>query len=309
MTGHSTLAGRSLLEVDDLTITEFESVLALAARVKTDGKVLATALRARSVGLLFEKPSTRTRVSLEVAVASTGGTPVVLSASELQLGRGESVEDTGRVLGRFLDGLVARVHRHGDLVELRESMQRPVVNALSDLAHPLQATADIQTLRERSIGSIAFVGDGNNVASSLMLACAMSGIDFSAATPARYGLDEAVIDRAEAIAATTGATIATFEDPFEAAEGAEAVYTDVWVSMGDEDAKAERLEVLRPYRIDSQLLARAAENAVVLHCLPAHRGEEISPDVIDGPQSVVFDQAENRLHSAKAILALLIGGG
>lgn len=296
------------LEIDDLTRDGLGAVLSLAAKVKDDPEVLENALSGMSIGILFEKPSTRTRVSLDAGIAQLGAHPIVLLESELQLGRGETVGDTGRVLDRYLDALAGRVKSHDTLIELADAMDAPVINALSDLAHPLQALADLQTLTERGANSVAYVGDGNNVARSLVLGCAMVGLDIRIASPAGFQLDNSVIGRANEYAAASGGSVSVGEDTLAAVEGADALYTDVWVSMGDESTAERRRSALSPYRIDRNLLAHASDGAIVLHCLPAHRGDEISADVLDGPQSAVFDQAENRLHAQKALLAMLLKG-
>jgi ornithine carbamoyltransferase len=255
------------------------------------------ALAGRSVALFFEKPSTRTRISFEVGVAELGGTPIVLRADELQLARGESVSDTGRVLSRFLDAIVIRSGSHELVEELATASEVPVVNGLTPLHHPCQALADLLTLRERFDDlhglRLAYVGDGNNVARSLAILGQLTGTEVVIAAPDGYQLDDA-----------HGATLT--DDPRGAVAGADAIYTDVWVSMGDEDEAERRRADLRPYRIDADLLAAASDRAIVLHCLPAHPGEEITEDVLYGDRSAVWDQAENRLHAQKALLELLL---
>ncbi len=259
----------------------------------------AEALAGRSVGLVFERPSTRTRISFEVGVAELGGTPIVLRGDELQISRGESVGDTGRVLSRFLDGIVIRSGSHELVAEMADAAEVPVVNGLTPLHHPCQALADLLTLRER-FGDLAglrlaYVGDGNNVARSLAIAGALADIDVVIAAPPGYQLDDA-----------HGATLT--DDPRAAASGADAIYTDVWVSMGDEAEADRRRRDLAPFQIDEDLLAAAADRAVVLHCLPAHPGEEITEGVLYGDRSAVWDQAENRLHAQKALLEFLLAG-
>jgi ornithine carbamoyltransferase len=256
----------------------------------------ADALAGRSVALIFEQPSTRTRVSFEVGAAELGATPIVLRSDELQLTRGESAADLGRVLSRYLDGIVIRSGSDDRVAELAAAAEVPVINALTPRHHPCQALADLLTLRERFGGltglRVAFVGDGNNVARSLALLGGAAGLDVVVSSPPGFELEP-----------DTGATLVA--DPREAVAGADAIYTDVWISMGDEDAAAKR-DALAPYRVDEDLLAAASERAVVLHCLPAHPGEEITSDVLYGPRSAVFDQAENRLHVQKALLELLL---
>jgi ornithine carbamoyltransferase len=263
------------------------------------------------VALIFEKPSTRTRVSFEVAVAETGGHPIPLSSGELQLGRGETIEDTGRVLSRYVDAIVLRTFEQERLEALAAGASVPVVNSLSDFEHPCQALADLLTIRERrgelAGQTLAYVGDGNNVAHSLLLSGAMAGMAVRVATPRGFEPIPQVVGRAEEIATRCGGSILVTNDPKQAALGADVLYADVWASMGQESEALERKLVFQAYRIDQALLALAAPDAIVLHCLPAHRGEEITDDVIDGPQSAVWDQAENRLHTQKALLLWLLG--
>jgi ornithine carbamoyltransferase len=256
-------------------------------------------LAGRSVALVFEKPSTRTRISFEVGVAELGATPIVLRGDELQLSRGESVGDTGRVLSRYLDAIVIRAGTHEAVAELATESEIPVINALTPLHHPCQALADLLTLRER-FGDLhglrlAYVGDGNNVARSLAIACELAGVELVVAAPDGYQLEQG-----------HGARLT--DDPRDAASGADALYADVWVSMGDEEAAARRRADLAPFKLDAELLGLASERAVVLHCLPAHPGEEIEADVLYGPRSAVWDQAENRLHTQKALLRTLLAG-
>jgi ornithine carbamoyltransferase len=252
---------------------------------------------------MFQKPSTRTRVSFQVGISQLGGQALLLRSEELQLARGESVKDTALVLSRYIDALAVRVGDHALLQELARWASVPVVNALTPLHHPCQALADLLTLRER-FGRmeglrVAYVGDGNNVCHSLMLLGARAGVEVVAATPPELRPDEAIVAQAGDLAQVV-------EDPVEAATAAHAVYTDVWVSMGDEDDAARRRELLAPYRLDAELLAHAREDAIVLHCLPAHPGEEITEDLLYGPRSAVWDQAENRLHAQKALLEALV---
>ncbi len=256
----------------------------------------ADALAGRSVALIFEQPSTRTRISFEVGVAELGGTPIVLRSDELQLSRGESIADIGAVMSRYLHAIVIRSGSHQRVADLADAAEVPVINALTPDHHPCQTIADLQTLRER-FGSldglrVAFVGDGNNVARSLARLGPRAGLDVVVSSPPGLELE------ADAGAELVG-------DPREAVAGADAVYTDVWISMGEPDAAAKR-EALVPYRIDDELLAHASDRAIVLHCLPAHPGEEITAEVLYGPRSAVFDQAENRLHAQKALLELLV---
>ncbi len=293
---------RHLLLDTDLSPAEQAHILATPAP--------AGALAGRSVALIFEKPSTRTRVSFEVGVHRLGGQPVVLDGDEMQLGRGESLEDTARVLSRYVDAIVLRTGAHERLDRLAAAASIPVVNALSDLAHPCQALADLLTIQQHR-GSLdgctlTYLGDGNNVAHSLLLAGATAGMHVRVATPAGFGPDPRVVAAAEKVAADTGGSITVTTDPLAASAGADALYTDVWVSMGQESEAAVRRAPFLPYALDAGKIALAAPDALVMHCLPAHRGEEISADAVDGPQSVVFDQVENRLHAQQALLAWLV---
>jgi ornithine carbamoyltransferase len=268
------------------------------------------ALTGRTVAMIFEKPSTRTRISFEVGIAELGAHALPLSSAELQLGRGETIEDTGRVLTRYVHGVVVRTFEQERLERLAAAASIPVVNALSDLEHPCQALADLLTVREH-LGALegvtlAYVGDGNNVAHSLLLAGAKAGMHVRVATPAGYEPLPQIVTRAAEIASETGGSATVTTDPAAAAQGADVLYTDVWASMGQEAEAAERKLIFAQYQLNAALLAKAKPGAIVLHCLPAHRGEEITDDVIDGPASVVWDQAENRLHTQKALLEWLL---
>ena len=302
---------RDYLSVDDLRAPELLHVVDLAAKLKADPSMFAAALAGRSIALIFEKPSTRTRVSFEVGVEQLGAHAVVLSASELQLGRGETIEDTGRVLSRYVDMIVLRTFEQERLEVLAGAADVPVVNALSDFEHPCQALADLLTIRER-VGALegtflTYLGDGNNVAHSLLLAGAKTGMSVRVATPTGFEPIPLVVHRASEIAAETGGSVSTGTDPRAAAAGAHVLATDVWASMGQEDEADERALVFRPFQINRELVSLADPSAVVLHCLPAHRGDEITDEVIDGPASAVWDQAENRVHTQKALLLFLLG--
>ena len=297
------------LSVDDLSPKELGEMLDLAADVKQRPEAYAGRLAGRSIALIFEKPSTRTRVSFEVGVAQLGAHPVVLSSAELQLGRGETIEDTGRVLSRYLDAIVLRTFEQERLEVLAGAADVPVINSLSDFEHPCQALADLLTMRER-LGSLegrtlTYLGDGNNVAHSLLLGGAKAGMRVRVATPPGFEPIPQVVQRATEIAAGAGGAVEVSNDPVEAAMHADVLYTDVWASMGQEAEADERLLVFTPYRVTRPLVETAADDVVVLHCLPAHRGQEIDADVIDGPRSAVWDQAENRLHTQKALLLRL----
>lgn len=297
------------LSVDDLSPKELGELLDLAADVKARPETYAGRLEGRSIALIFEKPSTRTRVSFEVGVAQLGAHPVVLSSTELQLGRGETIEDTGRVLSRYLDAIVLRTFEQERLEVLAGAADVPVVNSLSDFEHPCQVLADLLTMRER-LGSLegrtlTYLGDGNNVAHSLLLGGAKAGMQVRVATPPGFEPIPQVVQRATEIAAGTGGAVEVTNDPVEAARQTDVLYTDVWASMGQEAEADERLLVFTPYSVTRSLVASAADDVVVLHCLPAHRGQEIEAAVIDGPRSAVWDQAENRLHTQKALLLRL----
>ena len=298
------------LSMDDLAPEEVGSMLEAAAAVKAKPSSWANRLQGKQVALIFEKPSTRTRVSFEAAVSTMGGHAIVLRGDELQLGRGETIEDTGRVLSRYVDAIVVRTFGQDRLERLAEAASVPVVNALSDFEHPCQALADLFTIQERTDElegvAIAYVGDGNNVAHSLMLAGAKLRMDVRVATPSGYEPFPQVVDRSRLIAATTGGKVTVTNVVAEAVNGASFVYTDVWASMGQESSADERKAAFERYQVNSELLGMASPDALVMHCLPAHRGEEISTDVIDGPRSIVWDQAENRLHTQKALLDHLL---
>ena len=302
---------RGYLSVDDLSPSELTQLLALTARVKAEPEAFAGRLAAKTIALIFEKPSTRTRVSFEVGVAQLGAHPVVLSSAELQLGRGETIEDTGRVLSRYVDAIVLRTFEQERLEVLAGAATVPVVNALSDFEHPCQALADLFTVQERLGGpggrTLAYLGDGNNVAHSLLLGGTKVGMTVRVATPPGFEPIPQVVHRALEIAEETGGAVGVGSDPIEAATGADVLYTDVWASMGQEAEVEERSLVFLNYQLNQKLVEIAADDVVVLHCLPAHRGQEITAEVIDGPRSVVWDQAENRLHSQKALLLFLFG--
>jgi ornithine carbamoyltransferase len=294
---------RHFITGTELTDTELGTVVERAVELKGVGPAGPRPLRDRSIALLFEKPSTRTRVSFQVGISQLGGHVLLLRSEELQLARGESVKDTALVLSRYIDAIAVRVGEHAVLEQLAEHASVPVVNALTPLHHPCQALADLLTLRERFGRTqglrVAYVGDGNNVCHSLMLLGARAGVEVVAATPAELRPDDAIV-------AEVGDLARVVEDPAEAAAGAHALYTDVWVSMGDESDSTPRRELLKPYRLDAALLAHARDDAIVMHCLPAHPGEEITAELLYGERSAVWDQAENRLHAQKALLEALL---
>jgi ornithine carbamoyltransferase len=306
------MKGKDLLTLSELTPHDLESILEVAARLKRErGKKLgSTALSGKSVALIFEKPSTRTRVSFQVAINELGGDTISLSSNELQLGRGETVEDTGHVLSRYVHCIMARVNHHSDLQRLATSSSVPVINGLSDLYHPVQILADLLTLQEHKKKlkglKVAWVGDGDNVCNSWTFGAALTGLDFVAATPKGYEPPDDVIAQAARMARESGGSVAVVSDPSEAVSGADCVITDTFVSMGLEEEKRQRIAAFIPkYQVNKQLMAKAKKDAIFQHCLPAHRGEEVTADVIDGPQSVIFDEAENRLHTTKALLCFL----
>jgi ornithine carbamoyltransferase len=303
------LKGRSFTKVADWSRDELLGALDLADELK---RLQLTReehhlLPGRTLGMIFQKPSTRTRVSFEVGIFQLGGIGLYLSAGDLQIGRGETIKDTAVVLSRYLDGIMIRTFAQSDVEELAEHASIPVINGLTDSSHPCQALADVMTIREWFGGrleglKVVYLGDGNNVCASLMVACAKLGLDFVAATPAGYRPN----DEAVRIAREAGGSVELTDDPRTAVEGADVLYTDVWTSMGQDAEREQRLHDLKGYGIDAELVSRAGEDAVVLHCLPAHYGEEITEDVLYGPQSAVWDQAENRLHAQKALLALVM---
>jgi ornithine carbamoyltransferase len=303
---------KDILTLAELSTLEAEAMIDLAiAMKKADRLTYREACPGYAAALIFEKPSTRTRVSLERALDGIGARGVVLNAQELQLSRGEDLADTARVLSRYVDAIVARVYAHESLVELARYATVPVVNALSDFAHPLQALADVMTILERrgalSGVKLAYLGDGNNVCHSLIMAAALFGFEMVAATPRSHQPRAEVVREAERIA-RNGFRFCWQENAREAVRGAHVVYTDTWVSMGQEAEKDERLKLFMPYQVNGSIMAEADSSAIFMHCLPAHKGLEVTEDVFESERSVVFDQAENRLHTAKAVFAYLWKG-
>jgi ornithine carbamoyltransferase len=302
---------RDFLSIDDLSAEELAGLLDLAAKAKAQPEDYAGRLRGKSVAMIFEKPSTRTRVSFEIAIAQLGAHPVPLSSTELQLGRGETIEDTGRVLSRYVDAIVLRTFEQERLEVLARAATVPVVNALSDFEHPCQCLADLLTVQERRGGTagrtLVYLGDGNNVTHSLLLGCAKASMHIRVATPPGFEPIPQVVHRAEEIAESSGGSVRVLNDPIEACRGADVLYTDVWASMGKESEAEERALVFPAYQIDQRKVELAQPDVMVLHCLPAHRGQEITSEVIDGPHSAVWDQAENRMHTQKALLLWLLG--
>lgn len=269
-------------------------------------------LKNMTLAMIFEKPSTRTRISFEVAMTQLGGHALYLSPKDLQMGRGETIADTARVLSRYVNAIMYRAFSHKMMVELAQNATVPVINGLDDIEHPCQILADLLTIKEHKGEfkglKLAYVGDGNNVCNSLLYGCAMVGIDMNVGCPAGYLPNERIFESASKIAHENSSHLHMFSNPIEAVRNVDIIYTDVWVSMGDEKEKEKREQIFSPYQVNSDLLAHAKPDCIVLHCLPAHRGQEITDEVVDGEHSVVFDEAENRLHAQKAILVRLLRG-
>jgi ornithine carbamoyltransferase len=301
-----------LVSIHDLSREEMTEILDLAARIKRDPGAFSAALPSRTLAMIFEKPSLRTRVSFEAGMTQLGGHAIYLGPADISMGRRESVADIARTLSGMADGIMARTFSHQAIIDLAKHATIPVINGLSDHSHPCQALADFLTIREvlgRTEGiTLAYVGDGNNVTHSLMYAAAKLGASVRVATPPDYAPDPDVVRRARADAVLSGATLAIGHDVDEAVEGADVVYTDTWASMGQESEHDARVVVFRPFQVNASVMARAAKGAMFLHCLPAHRGEEVTDEVIESGASAVFRQAANRLHAQKAVLVLLMGG-
>lgn len=307
------LKGRDFIELSDYTPDEIRYLIDLAIDLKRklkDGETYHP-LKGKTLGMIFEKSSTRTRVSFEVGMYQLGGQALFLSRNDLQIGRGETVSDTAQTLSRYLDGMMIRTFAHRTVIELARAATVPVINGLTDLAHPCQVLADYQAVLEhkgRLEGvKIAYIGDGNNMVHSLLIGAAKLGMHMSVATPEGYEPDEDVVRMTKEYAAETGARIHVCRDPREAIEGADVVYTDVWASMGFEAEQKEREQAFASYQVNEELVSRAKSDFIFMHCLPAHRGEEVSEGIIDGEHSIIFDQAENRLHAQKAIMAAIMG--
>ena len=303
---------QDLISLHDLTSEELKNLLELGLKLKSEQKngIPHPILKGKTLGMIFTKSSTRTRVSFEVCMTQLGGYPLFLSSNDIQLGRGETIHDTAKVLERYLDGIMIRTFAHSDVVELAEEASIPVINALTDLLHPCQVLADLMTAYEhkgRLEGlKFAYIGDGNNMAHSIMYGCAKAGLDCAIATPAQYQCDAEVVDNAKADFKANGKQLIITQDPIEAIKNADIVYTDTWVSMGQESEKEEKVKVFGDYQVNSKLWAHADKDAIFMHCLPAYRGFEVTPEIIDGPHSVIFDEAENRLHAQKAVMATLM---
>ncbi len=304
---------KDLISIVDIK-EELPDIINLALEMKRRQQMgereMQQVLKNRSLAMIFEKPSTRTRVSFEVAMTQLGGHALYLSPRDMQLGRGETIADTAKVLSRYVDAIVYRAYSHDMMVELAENATVPVINALDNLEHPCQIVADLMTIKEKKgelAGlKLAYVGDGNNVANSLMLGAAIMGMDFYIGCPEGYEPDKELTGLARKIANETGAKVVITHDPVEAVKDADVIYTDVWVSMGDEEEKEKRMKAFKPFQVNAELVKHAKQNYIFMHCLPAHRGLEVTDDVIDSRNSVVFDEAENRLHAQKAILVRII---
>lgn len=300
---------KDLICVKDLTKDDIEQLFSLTDKIKKDKGACKDALAGKSIGLIFQKPSNRTRTSFQVGIYQLGGNSIYLGPDDIKLGKREAVKDVAKTLSRYLDGIVARTYEHNYVLDLAQYSTIPVINGLSDLTHPCQALADIYTIREnkglKNI-TVAYVGDGNNVLHSLLYACSILGININMATPKGYEPSRTVLKIALAIAKKSGAKVGLGHKPKDVVEGVDIIYTDVWTSMGQEKEAQMRAKIFKGFTVDKKLLSYAEKDCLVMHCLPAHRGEEIADDVIDGKQSIVFDQAENRLHVQKAILVTLV---
>jgi ornithine carbamoyltransferase len=302
---------RNLVSDTDLEVQDIEDIFRLTSELKSGKRSFSNALSGKTVALVFQKPSNRTRVSFEVGILQLGGHSIYLGPDDIKLGMREATKDVARTLSRYVDAIVARTFAHSDVVELASSASVPVINGLSDLLHPCQALSDVYTVLEKKgrLKGIRFgyIGDGNNVLHSLLYECSRLGIEIAIATPGGYEPDKKILDESYAMAKVSGATIIVSNSPIQAARGCDVLYTDVWTSMGQEQEREKRLFAFRGFQINSEILSYANAECIVMHCLPAHRGEEITDEVIDGQHSVVFDQAENRMHVQKAILIKLLG--
>jgi len=303
---------KHLIDLNDLSVEDVEKLFTLAEKLKRELKagIPHPLLRGKTLGMIFSKSSTRTRVSFEVGMYQLGGYAIFLSSSDIQLGRGETIHDTAKVLSHYVHGIMIRTYKHSDVLDLARYGTIPVINGLTDLMHPCQVLSDLFTVYEtkgRLKGlKLAYVGDGNNVANSLLQGCAITGMDISVASPRGYECDAAIIEQARNAARKSGSRVVLTEDPEEAIRDADVVYTDTWVSMGQEAEKDLRIRLFMPYQVNSRLFSLAKEDAMFLHCLPAYRGYEVTEDIIDGPNSYVFEEAENRLHVQKAVMVALM---
>ncbi len=300
---------RDLISVADIAF-DLDDIIDLSISLKRNRYESSDTIKNRVLAMIFEKPSTRTRVSFEVAMQQLGGHSIYLNPNDMQLGRGETISDTGMVLSGFVDAIAYRAYKHENMIKLAEGSKVPVINALDNVEHPVQIIADFMTMRE-IFGNIegrkiAYVGDGNNVANSLILGAASLGVDISVGCPKGYYPDKDIIELGKELTADTGSKIEIVEDPAQAVQDADVVYTDVWVSMGEESEKEKKEKIFGKYQVNASLMDKASRNAIFLHCLPAHRGLEVTDEVIDGIRSRVFQQAENRMHTEKAVLLYLI---
>ncbi|ADL13039.1 ornithine carbamoyltransferase [Acetohalobium arabaticum] len=301
-----------LLTISDLTDEEIKQIFSLTNKLKEQNKqgIDHPVLAGQTLGMIFQKSSTRTRVSFETGMFQLGGHGLFLSSDDIQLGRGETISDTAKTLSRYVNGIMIRTYDHSDVEELAAAGSIPVINGLTDLLHPCQVLADLYTIQEK-LGSLqdkklTYIGDGNNMSHSLLIGATKVGMDISLAVPNAYRPDEDIVATADKQAEESGSQIEILTDPLQAAENADAVYTDVWASMGDEDEAEERMKAFKDYQVNEEVMNAAQNKAVFLHCLPAYRGKEVTAGVIDGPQSVVFDEAENRMHVQKAIMVELM---
>ena len=302
---------KDLISIGDLSSKQINDLFALTDKLKKNKTKFNKVLSGKTLALIFQKPSNRTRVSFEVGCYQLGGNSIYLSPGEINLGVRESISDVARTLSRYVDGIVLRTFEHKTILDMAEAATVPVINGLSDFSHPCQALADVYTIKEKlkkiKGKTLAYIGDGNNVCNSLLMISAKCGINMNVGAPVGYEPDKNIVQLVKKEAKVSGATINIFNDPKEAAAGADVLYTDVWASMGQEEEAAKRKEVFKNFQINDNLLSLANKGALVMHCLPAHRGEEITAEVIDSPNSVVFDEAENRMHVQKAVLIKLLG--
>jgi len=302
---------KDLISIQNLSAQEIKEIFDLTDKLKKNNNKFTKALSGKTIALIFQKPSNRTRVSFEVGMYQLGGNAVYLSPNEINLGVREAVKDVAKTLSRYIDGIVLRTFEHKNVIELAKYSDKPVINGLSDFSHPCQALADVYTVKEKLKKiegiTLTYVGDGNNVCNSLLLTCSKVGMNINVATPKGYEVINEVVEEAKITAKTTGSVIKILNDPFEAVKNSDVIYTDVWTSMGQEGESEERKKIFKDYQINDRLVNLAKKNVLIMHCLPAHRGEEITDQVIDSSNSVVFDEAENRMHVQKAILIKLLG--
>ena len=301
---------KDLISIKDLSAKEIMDIFSLTDRLKNNKAKFSKALKGKTLALIFQKPSNRTRVSFEVGMFQLGGNSLYLSPNEISLGVRESIADVAKTLSRYIDGIVLRTFEHKNCLEMAKTASIPVINGLSDFSHPCQGLADLYTIREKVKGlkniTLAYIGDGNNVCHSLLFACAKLGVNMHVGSPKGYEPDLLVLNDSKSMAELNNASIKLFNNAFDAVKGADVIYTDVWASMGQEEESRKRREIFASFQVNANLVNSANKNALIMHCLPAHRGEEITDDVLDGKYSVVFDQAENRMHVQKAILIKLL---